>query len=68
MVIISIGDDLVLSVRQETAYVFGPRQVNRDPGLGVPLMQPLCLWPLTNKQGSGVGHTLNASLALGWPL
>jgi hypothetical protein len=26
----------------------------------------LCLWPLTNKQGSGVGHTLNASLALGW--
>jgi hypothetical protein len=33
------------SVHQETAYVFGPRQV---------------------KQGSGVGHTLNASLALGY--
>jgi hypothetical protein len=21
----------------------------------------ICLWPSTNKQGSGVGHTLNAS-------
>jgi hypothetical protein len=28
----------------------------------------LCLWPLTSIQGSGVGYTLNASLALGWPL
>jgi hypothetical protein len=40
-------------LRQETAYyVFGPRQVNRDPGL---LLVTL-----------GVGHTLkNASLLLG---
>jgi hypothetical protein len=27
----------------------------------------LCLWPSTSKQGSGVGHTLNAPLCL-WPL
>jgi hypothetical protein len=27
----------------------------------------LCLWPSISKQGSGAGHTLNASLALGWP-
>jgi hypothetical protein len=25
----------------------------------------LCLWPSTSKQGSGVGHTLNACLGLG---
>jgi hypothetical protein len=42
-------DDLVLGT-PETTYVFGPRKVNRDPGLGI--------------QGSGVGNTLNASLAL----
>jgi hypothetical protein len=30
------------SVRQETANVFGPQQVNRDPGLNIPEMHP---WP-----------------------
>jgi hypothetical protein len=54
-------------LRQETAYyVFGPRQVNRDPGLLLVTLGGLFRPTTALPTPPVVGHTLkNASLLLG---